>query len=134
MPESPATPDPSLPRRVAWFAPWRWKPWTRWVMFGVMLVAYIEALVPFAVFVRWYDISPHPAVMQPLEIVFWPVNWGYINVPAVEQFYDAQVRPGGPVQSGRHPAPVAAFPAQSGVRRDKLPWSRRCCCGHRRSR
>jgi len=43
MNEPPSDP---LPRRVAWFAPWTWRPWKRRALASMLLVGYPLSIGP----------------------------------------------------------------------------------------
>jgi hypothetical protein len=81
----------SLPRRMTWFAPWTWPCWTRWTAIALLPVLYIELPVPVAALAHRPNgpLLP-PTLVSVLEIGYAPLSWAYLNVPAVESFYDAQ--------------------------------------------
>ena len=62
------TPPSTLPRRVAWFAPWTWKPWLRWTLRSLLLLAAVV-----------YPLSIGPAVYM--------ADYGFVSRSAVIAIY-----------------------------------------------
>jgi hypothetical protein len=95
MPDTTGTPLPALPRRVAWFAPWTWRPWKRWAIVGLLVIGYIESPVPLSVMQRRYLLSAtRPPLMYRIAeqcVVVWlPIHWACDNSVAIRWFYETQ--------------------------------------------
>jgi hypothetical protein len=68
---------PALPRRVAWFAPWTWRPWKRWgLAAAVLLSAYPLSIGP-ATWLFKHDLLPFEAfcIYHPLTDVSAQTKW-----------------------------------------------------------
>jgi hypothetical protein len=87
----PATPDPPLPPRISWFAPWRWSGSAQGALFLLLPVIYVESPVPIEAVGRM-GYPPPAIVMQPLVVIWTPLIWGYNNIPAIGSFYDWQFK------------------------------------------
>ncbi|MDZ4687990.1 MAG: hypothetical protein SH850_23195 [Planctomycetaceae bacterium] len=88
-------PPPALPRRVAWFAPWTWKPSKRWTLVGLVVVAYIESPVPLVSYERARPIWANPMVDHRIADTIWlPVILACEYIPGVSGFYDRQTEYG----------------------------------------
>jgi len=97
MPVPPPTAEPSpLPRRVAWFAPWRWSRRAKWLGALLLVVMYVEAVVPLATLNRWFMFSPAPrpylldVANDAAAYVFAPIEWAVSKSTYVNWFYETQ--------------------------------------------
>jgi len=78
-----STPPLALPRRVAWFAPWTWSPWTRWVAAGLFLATYPLSIGPAVWLVSHHILTVGSvawAYRPLLSLIFWT------NCSHVEQY------------------------------------------------
>jgi hypothetical protein len=87
---TPAVPIAPLPRRLAWFAPWRWfshwRPWKRWGLFvGLGLVGYAVLAVPAEIALSMWDAPP--AVRLAIDAVFVPSQRLYLSSDVTAQIY-----------------------------------------------
>ena len=83
-----------LPMRLAWFAPWtwfaNWKPWQRWMLFAVKMIAgYV--LSPIPVIIVLDSILPLFGIAYPVtDTVYAPIWWACERCAALRAFYDFQ--------------------------------------------
>jgi hypothetical protein len=77
--------SPPLPRRVAWFAPWTWRPWKRWALVGIGLAAYLLAAAPTE-YLLYRVYAPRP-VYTARAIVFEPALFVLRNSRAAMQVF-----------------------------------------------
>jgi hypothetical protein len=81
---------PALPGRVAWFAPWTWRPWTRWAMVVVGLFAYLLAAAPTEYVL--YRVNAPRLVYTVRSVTFEPAFFVLRNSPAAMQVFVWELR------------------------------------------